>query len=259
MDVFQIFMKRWLKGFYMSLGMFQAIPLPIHLWDDACKNLLLPCFPLVGILLGAIWRGVAELLIFLGIHGILSAAILAVLPFFLTGFLHLDGYMDTSDAVLSRRSLEDKLRILKDPHTGAFSVIMVAVLFLLQFAAMYTAVDLGRSLLPLVFIAIISRCCTSIALLCLPVMPQSGYANMTRQGTKGIHKAFVILVAVLTAEATYWFTGFCGLISIGAVAIGFMAAMAYSYKEFKGVSGDLAGYALTISELCGLLALGVVL
>ena len=243
----------------MSLGMFQAIPLPVHVWDDACKNLMLPCFPLVGMLLGAIWWGIAELLVFLGIHMMLTAAILAILPFFLTGFLHLDGYMDTSDAVLSRRPLEDKLRILKDPHTGAFSVIMVAVLLLLQFAAMYTAIDFGRSLLPLIFITVISRCCISIALLCLPVMPQSGYANMLRQDTKWIHKAFIIITAGLTIAAAYWFTGFYGLISIGAVVIGFTGAMAYSYKEFKGVSGDLAGYALTIGEFCGILALGVVL
>ena len=252
-------MKRWLKGFYMALGMFQAIPLPVHVWDDACKNLMLSCFPLVGILLGVIWWGVAEILVFLGIHEIISAAMLAILPFFLTGFLHLDGYMDTSDAVLSRRPLEDKLSILKDPHTGAFSVIMIAVLFLLQFAAMYTAVYLGRTLVPLIFITVVSRCCTSIALLCLPVMPQSGYANMLRQGTRWIHKAFIILTAALAVAAAYWFTGFYGLISIGAVVIGFICAMAYSYKEFKGVSGDLAGYALTIGELCGLLALGVAL
>lgn len=241
----------------MSLGMFQAIPLPGREWNDACMNLMLPCFPLVGILLGGIWWGAAELLFFLGIHRILLGAILAILPFFLTGFLHLDGYMDTSDAVLSRRSLEDKLRILKDPHTGAFAVIMIAVLFLLQFAAMYTVIDFGKSLMPLLLIAVMSRCCTSVALLILPVMPQSGYANMLRQNTRAIHKAFIIVMAVLTAAAAYWFEGLYGLIAIGAVVIGFIGAMAYSYKEFKGVSGDLAGYSLTISELCGLLALGV--
>ena len=254
-----VFVKRWLKGFYMSLGMFQAIPLPAHVWDDACKNLMLPCFPLVGILIGMIWWGAAELLGFLGMHAMVSAAILAVLPFFLTGFLHLDGYMDTSDAVLSRRPLEDKLRILKDPHTGAFSVIMIGVLLLLQFAAIYAAVDLGRRFMLLIFITVISRCCASAALQSLPVMAQSGYANMLRQGTRGIHKACVIYEAALAVAAACWFAGLSGLICVGATVIGFACAMAYSYKEFKGVSGDLAGYAITIGELCGLFALGVAL
>jgi adenosylcobinamide-GDP ribazoletransferase len=241
----------------MSLGMFCAIPLPVHVWDDACMNLMLPFFPFVGIVLGAIWWGIAELLVFSGIHLILASAVLAITPFFLTGFLHLDGYMDTSDAVLSRRPLEDKLRILKDPHTGAFSVIMVAVLFLLQFAAVYAILDREANLLLFVFIAVMARCCASLSILCLKPMAQSGYGNMFRQNIRAIHRIFLIAFAVLVAVLAYWFTGFLGLITVAAVIIGFIGAMAYSYKEFKGVSGDLTGYSLVIGELCGLIAMGV--
>ena len=242
----------------MSLGMFCAIPLPYHLWDDSCTNLMLSCFPIIGILLGAIWWGLAELLMLGAMHIAVVAAILTVTPFLLTGFLHLDGYMDTSDAVLSRRPLEDKLRILKDPHKGAFSVIMVSVLFILQFAAVYAVVDTGKTLLPLVFISVMSRCCASISLLSLNAMQQSGYANMFKKNTRVSHKVFVIALTVATAAASYLFAGRTGLVTVFSAVIGFIGAMAYSYKEFKGVSGDLTGFSLVISELCGLIALGVV-
>ena len=242
----------------MSFGMFCAIPLPVHLWDDKCMNLMLAYFPLVGAIIGALWWGAAELLVFSGVHIILVSAVLAVLPFFVTGFLHLDGYMDTSDAVLSRRPLEDKLRILKDPHTGAFAVIMLAVLFVMQFAAVYAAVEKGEYLVLLIIIAVISRCCTAMSILCLNTMAQSGYANMYRQNTGISHRIFLSMLAVSAAAISFILTGVYGLIVAGAVIIGFIGAMAYAYKEFKGISGDLAGYALVIGELCGLVALAVI-
>ena len=251
-------LKRLVKGFYMSLGMFSAIPLPNYPWDDVCMDLVLPCFPLVGLLLGTIWWGLAELLALSGIHLILAAALLTVTPFLLTGFLHLDGYMDTSDAVFSRRPLEEKIRILKDPQIGAFSVIMLANLFVLQFAAVYVVLDLGRSFIPVIFLTVISRCCVSLSLLSLKVMPQSGYAKLFRQNVRTQHRVFIIALAVLTAATSYILAGFIGLAVVMSVIIGFAAAMTYSYKEFKGVSGDLAGFSLIISELFGLLALGVV-
>ena len=242
----------------MSFSMFCAIPLKIHLWDDACMNLMLPCFPLIGGLIGVLWWGIAELLVFSGVHIIFVSAVLAVFPFFVTGFLHLDGYMDTSDAVLSRRPLEDKLRILKDPHTGAFSVIMIAFLFILQFAAVYAFIEKGKYLVLLIAISVISRCGSAVSILCLKTIPQSGYANMFRQNAGILHKIFIIFIALCAVAFSCLYAGFFGLVVAVAVLAGYIGAMAYAYKDFKGVSGDLAGYALVISELCGLIALAVI-
>jgi len=252
------FIKRCAKGFYMSLGMFWAVPLPFHIWDDASVDLMLPFFPLIGLFIGALWWGIAALLVLSGVHIVLLSAVLMAIPFLLTGFLHLDGYMDTSDAVLSRRPLEDKLRILKDPHTGAFAVIMIGFLFVLQFGATYAVVDGGKALLPLIFIAVVSRCCASISLLCMKIMPQSGYANMMRQNAGALHVGFVVVLLLAAAVVAYLLTGFVGLIVVGAVVLGYAGALAYSRKEFKGVSGDLAGFSLVIGELCGVIALAVV-
>ena len=245
----------------MCLGMFCAIPLPYQLWDDKCMNLMMPCFPLVGGLVGALWWGIAELLVFCGIHIVLSAAVLAVFPFFVTGFLHLDGYMDTSDAVLSRRPLEERLRILKDPHTGAFSVIMLAVLFVFQFAALYAILEngeTGKYIVLLFLISIISRCGAGLSILCLKPMTQSGYANMFKQNTGISHKIFLFVLALFAIALSFVFAHVCGLIVSGAVILGFVFALAYAYNNLKGISGDLAGYALVIGELCGLFALAIV-
>jgi len=251
-------MIRYFKGLYMSFGMFCVIPLPKQIWDDKCMNLMLPCFPLVGAVIGALWWGLAELLVFAGVHIVLVSALLAVFPFFITGFLHLDGYMDTSDAVLSRRPLEDKLRILKDPHTGAFAVIMAAVLFMLQFAAVYVAIENAKYFMMLIFISVVSRCCSALANLCLKPMAQSGYGNMFRQNTGKPHILFLVFVLLISLGLSFWSAGIYGLVAAASVILGFIMAMAYAYKDFKGISGDLIGYSLVLSELCGLFAFAVI-
>ncbi|MCL1982077.1 MAG: adenosylcobinamide-GDP ribazoletransferase [Clostridiales bacterium] len=248
-------MKRCAKGFLLSLCMFSALPLPTRTWDDACKDLALPCLPLVGGLVGAMWWAIAELLKLSGAHTALAAAALALFPFFATGFLHLDGYMDTSDAMLSRRPLEEKLRILKDPHVGAFAAIMLAALFTLQFAACWAVTEKGSHLALLVVVAVVSRCCCSISVLCLSAMPSSSYANMFKQGTGTAHKVFVAVLAVPTVAAACLYAGACGLAVALSAILGYAAAISWTVREFKGISGDLSGFAIVISEICGLTVL----
>jgi adenosylcobinamide-GDP ribazoletransferase len=251
-------MKRYLKGFYMSLGMFSAIPLPFQLWDQNCVNLVIPCLPLIGGLIGALWWGSAKLLFLSGIHIMPASAVLALIPFLVSGFLHLDGYMDTSDAILSHRPLVDKLRILKDPHTGSFAVIMLAVLFVLQFTLVYTIIENEKTIFLLIIIPILSRCCASFSVLSLKPLTQSAYASMFRQNTGAAHKVFIIIIAILTLALSYFLAEILGLIIAASIMAGFTIALGWAYKNLKGISGDLAGFSLVIGELCGLVALALI-
>ena len=251
-------MKRYFKGLYMSFGMFCSIPQPFKLWDDKAVNLVLPCFPLVGCLIGVLWWGIATMLLSSGIHIILVSAVVTLIPFLASGFLHLDGYMDTSDAVLSRRPLEDKLCILKDPHTGAFAVIMLAVLFVVQFSVVFAVIEQEKNLILLIVIPVISRCCSALSVLCLKPLSQSNYANMFKQNSKTLHKVFIVFIAIFGIVLSFFFAQVHGMIiAISAIA-GFTAAIIWAYRDLKGVSGDLAGFALVISELCGLAAMAVI-
>ena len=58
-----------------------------------------------------------------------------------TGGIHMDGYMDTMDALHSYGSREKKLEILKDSHIGAFAVIMT-VLYVLIAAGAYSEIKI---------------------------------------------------------------------------------------------------------------------
>ncbi|MFR0733457.1 MAG: adenosylcobinamide-GDP ribazoletransferase [Oscillospiraceae bacterium] len=78
---------------------------------------------------GGLWALAAWGLGYLSCPGPVRALVLAEVPWLATGFLHLDGYMDVCDAVLSRRDLATRQKILKDLHCGAFAVISGAFVY----------------------------------------------------------------------------------------------------------------------------------
>lgn len=247
--------KKCAKGFYMSLGMFSGIPLPFHIWDEKYTAVMIALFPIVGLAIGALWWLAATLMIFLELPLMLIAAFGSLAPFLIAGFIHLDGLMDTSDALLSYRPIKDKLRILKDPHVGAFAVVMLVILLLLQFSAMHAVFESGRYLILLVFISVISRCCSAFSIFTLRHMPESNYAPMLKQNLSKTHKVFVVLVAIAAIGFAFIYAGLFGIFVLLAVILGYALAMKKVFKDFKGISGDLLGYAMVIGELCGLIAL----
>ena len=104
-----------IRAFFMCLGMFSALPCPWRPWDEDARGLMTACLPLVGAMIGGLWYALSLLGRAL-LPDALTAALIAALPFLLTGFMHLDGFMDTSDAILSWRPLEQRQTILKDVH-----------------------------------------------------------------------------------------------------------------------------------------------
>ncbi len=236
----------------MCLHMFIAIPLPPGRWDENLRKQSTACLPLLGLLIGAIWLGVAHLARGF-LPGSVAAAVIAALPFVLTGFIHLDGYMDASDALLSWRNREERLRILKDVHVGSFAVVMIALLFMLQFAACMAV----ERLFPLLLIPVLSRAGSALCVLGLKPLGHSEYAGANQRAPRGlIHMVLGMAAAALAALALV--CGWRGLAVGGAVVLGYGFAMWRCVRSLGGVSGDLAGFALTAAELCGLIALSMI-
>lgn len=243
-------MDRIWIAFWMCLSMFTALPLPQSPWEDDLRKHATACLPLAGLLLGLIWWAVAAAAKWL-LPELLAGAVIAAYPFLITGFIHLDGFMDTSDAMLSWREKEERLRILKDVHVGSFSVVALALVCMFQLAA---AAEIGR-LFPLVMIPVLSRCGSAVSVLTLEPLGHSEYADGD-DTPRGLAK-YVKYIAVGAWALMLIFSGWRGLLCGGAVLGGYALSMRWCVKTLGGVSGDLAGFALTISELCGLIALAI--
>ena len=97
-----------------------------------------------------------------------------------------------------------------------------------------------------------------MSVLCLKTMDGSGYAKNFKEGTGLPHKLFPAATIFAALALSFIFAGEFGLFVPCAVILGYALALWRPYKEFQGVSGDLAGFAIVLSELCGLLALALI-
>lgn len=251
---------RYITAFFMAWGNFFYLPCPLKLWDSGLRRLQLVFLPIIGLFIGLLWYALFVVLSQFEIPLYIKALLLAFFPFKISGFIHLDGFMDCSDAILSRRDMEKKQEILKDSHVGAFAVINVGILFMATFVAMLgkleqleLAVVSFRDAVPFLFIPVVSRACSAFGVLSFRPMGQSQYVDSfdLEQNRK-----YLIIIAVLVfgiiALSYFVFYWKIALI-VEFIIIVHFATMAYARVQLGGMNGDIAGYALTVSECLAIL------
>lgn len=243
-------MKKYFHAFFMAFGMFTAIPCPYRPWDDNARPYMILFFPVIGVLLGAIWMGCGYLAAFLGLPRLITAVVLTLLPYLLTGFLHLDGYMDVSDAILSRRDLPERQRILKDSHVGSFAVIMLAALFLTGFGVFASASEHTDFRL-LLFLPAAVRANAGIAISVLRPMSTSQYSGNYRSSVRLSHILVLILLFLLSAVGGLLLCGWRGILTVFVGGAAYWLAAIWGYRNLDGMNGDISGFSLVLGELAG--------
>ena len=267
-----------LRAFLMGIGNFTIIPTGKTIWDDSQKDLMLATLPAIGAIVGTLWVLFGVLLMKITTPIILYAFLMVAFIFGITGFIHVDGFMDCCDAILSRRDLEERRRILKDPRVGSFAVIAIIFLVLGNQAAMesFLSGNLKPSdLIPLIIIPIMSRAVAGGCVLFFPALPSSQYARQDMHETadyetlkkarrlkRGEFTAIIMQVLIffevliLVGTALGGKTNFLAVLT-AALATGFttlIIALGGRYN-LRGMSGDIAGLAICIGELVGLIVI----
>ena len=236
-------MKTYLHAFIMCQSMFCSIPAP-QIWDEKAKDKMLLFLPIVGLEIGVLWAAIAWLCKLLNLSALVAGLILCAYPYIVTGFIHLDGFMDVTDAVKSWRDLERRREILKDSHVGSFAVIGIVLLMLAQFALFASAPETADYLI-LIFIPAVSRCCSALAVTGLKPMSTSQYADRSKPKS---HIVVLTVMLCIFLVAGFLLCGKHGFVSLGCLA-GYGLALRRAYKSLDGMNGDISGYALTIGEL----------
>lgn len=246
-------MKDWFYAFFMAWGMFLAIPCPFPRWRESARGRMLMCLPLIGLVEGGLWALLVWLLAKLCLPEALGALCAAAFPWLVTGFLHLDGYMDVCDAVLSRRDLATRQKILKDSHCGAFAVIAMVLLALTQWIVCQSVSLNEIPLLPLAALPCAVRAAAALAVSHLRPLSTSQYAAQPKPARSGTTAALVLMLAAACVLPPL----FCGMSGFAPAdrCGGLWAGGMYAFRQLDGMSGDVSGFALTLGELAGLLFL----
>ena len=99
-----------------------------------------------------------------------------------------------------------------------------------------------------------SRCLSAFCVTFFRPIGHSEYASLNRN--LGTPAAALVMLALTLLAGALWL----GRSAVGpllAVVAGYSAAMLCAMRSLRGVSGDLAGYALCVGELCGLAAMSI--
>lgn len=212
-------------------------------------------FSWVGLLFGAISVGIVRLV---GMAGegssprmLLAGALVVGLSAVLSGAMHLDGLADTADALGVRGDAQRRLAVMRDSTVGAFGVIAVVLVVIIQVAAISVVVERG-ALWALLTAPVVARLAATVLLsLAPPARPDGLGARYATRDTVVGHLVAVMPVVVLALLLQK------GALVIAAALVGvvisWMIARA-ARRLLGGVTGDVIGATIVLTEAALLLA-----
>ena len=241
-------MKRLCASLAIAFATYSRIPMPQVDWSEENRRYSLCFFPLIGVVIAlAIWAWL-HLCKVLSLSGMLQGTIGAAIPLIITGGIHMDGFMDVTDAVSSWQTKERRLEILKDSHVGAFAVMGCGAYLLVMAGLLSEATLSDAPMLGACYV--VSRALSAATSVWMKGAKQDGmlhsFSHIARRR------------AVTLSAAGYG----CACLAIWAVCGGWLAAILavaligcglyyrrMAYRLFGGVTGDLAGWLLQVTEL----------
>lgn len=196
-------------GLRLAFGTLSILPVSApRTVDRVVAGRAMVLAPLVGLVLGGIAAAVVAGADRLKPEAPLLSAVLGIVVIVvLSGALHLDGLADTADGFGSRRDRETKLRIMKQSDIGPFGVVSIAVVLLLDVAALHACVQNGFGWQAMLIAGIASRltlpwsCRTSI-----PSARPDGLGAMVAGTVRPYAAGLVTLVGIAIAAVLGWLT-----------------------------------------------------
>lgn len=239
-----------IKGFFTAFSMYSIIPMPQTEWNKGSMKYALCFFPFVGLVIGAVIYLWKLLCTYLGFNAFLFSAGMVILPILISGAIHLDGLIDTSDAIYSRRDREKKLEILKDPHIGAFGVIICVLYLILQFG-FWGQFSINTKYIYIIMAGfVLSRSLSGLSIVSFQTASNTGLAHIFSNGADKKTVKFVMLIYIIIISVFLLYINlFIGSLTIIVSLIWFIIYKNICYNDFGGITGDLAGYFLQILEL----------
>ena len=244
------------RAMVISFAMYSKIPMPKVDWTEENMKYSMCFFPAVGMVIGALvalwgWFGQIS-----GMSQPFHTAVILLIPVVISGGIHLDGLLDTADAMSSWQTKERRLEILKDSNSGAFAVITCVCYFLLAYGV-WTEVS-GKELYVLALGFVLSRSFSGFSVVTFQCARNTGlavaFAKPAQKKTVRLVMVLHILVCGFLMCVISPVLGGAALIAAAAV-FGYYRYMSYTY--FGGITGDLAGFFLQVCELA--MALAVVI
>ncbi|MBE3553271.1 MAG: adenosylcobinamide-GDP ribazoletransferase [Kyrpidia tusciae] len=233
------------------------IPVPLFgEMDEQGQRRSLRWYAFVGVILGALMWLMAQLLFLLRVPAPGAAALVVAADLWLTGGLHLDGWMDTADGLGSRRERERALEIMRDSRVGAFGVMAAIGALLTEWAFLDMWIAEGAPCEVTTAAWGVARWTMVWAVAALPYARAEGMGAALRGAGPGdVAAAGVALLipGVPAVVSGQW------SVLVGA-GLAFFVAQFWARRVARrlgGLTGDVYGALCVFTQVCALVAMEV--
>lgn len=236
------------KSLIACFSTYSKIPMPHVMLDSDDLRYALIFLPLIGVVIGTfefILFLICEVLILPKMFRVL---IMAVIPLLVTGGIHVDGFMDTSDALCSYGDKDKMLTIMKDPNIGAFALINFTIYGLLYLAFSYLINN--ESIVLYSYSFIIARASSGICAVTIKSAKEDGMLNTIKKNTHSkVVFAVLLFETVLSLAVVFSINITISILMLLCVIISYFIYKSKMIKKLGGVTGDTTGYYMCIIEL----------
>ena len=210
-------------------------------------------YPLVGLVLGVVLYGANAVLS--GAPLMLHAALLLTVWVLFSGGLHLDGLADSADAWLGGfGDRERTLTIMKDPRSGPIAVVVLALVLLLKFCALFAVIE-QQQFAALLIVPLIGRSALLAVFLTTPYVRAGGLGQALADHLPRSTGWWVLGVSALVGVLL---GGMSGVWSLVLAIIGFAWLRRMMMRRLGGTTGDTAGALLELLEVWVLVGLALI-
>ena len=240
----------WLiiKGLKGLFGFLTIVPLGMELIEAISKYFFL-C-PIVGLVIGFV-AGAVGFASNIFLPNLISGFLVLVSIQLLTGFHHLDGLLDLSDAAMARGDSKRRLEVMHDMYTGAAAVAAgVIVLAVTGLAFGYFS---GLEILKAAVVAEIVAKESMVLTAYLGKTPTyKGMGYYVIESMKGRHLKALFSV-ILSAAIVFVLVGISFMFVFVAMEIAVVTLSIYANKTLGFVTGDVMGATNEINRMLALI------
>jgi len=192
----------------------------------------------IGIFTSSVW-------LYLDASPLFLAFTIVFIGIAVSGGLHLDGFVDTSDAFFSYRNIEKRHEILADPRIGAFGAMALLFFIMGKIILLAEIITLnGLKWEWLIVLPFLARAGMVYYFIITPAARDKGLAAFFKK--RFDHRKLLVTTLILIVVGS----GFIAVISesvlIAVISFVLLFSCAHLYKhwtkkQFGGVTGDLSG------------------
>jgi adenosylcobinamide-GDP ribazoletransferase len=248
------FTKLW--DIAAALGLLSRLPVRIEIDSATARGAASAwAYPIAGLILGTLACAIGQIALWIGLPNSLAAGLTLAALVIITGAMHEDGLADTVDGLWGGWDKNNRLKIMKDSHTGVYGVLALTLGIGLRWQALTLIIDQNALWPAILTTAMLSRTGLVPIMAKLPHARKDGLSqSVGRPDTK------IALVACgIATIASLILLQYTGLWLLTMALLTTLACATIAKAKIEGQTGDILGATQQVSEITMLLTLATLL